>query len=293
MGRLHLFEIQDQPWCPRRWRDCMTELMRFSIDVLAVYDPILPKLRLLMERAGSHRIVDLCSGGAGPWRRLGRALEHETQSKVHVLLTDKYPNVASFERTRANSGGTVDFTAESVDATDVPPALEGARTLFSSFHHFRPEAARQILRDAAVKGAPIGVFEFTERSVFACVSMLFTPLVTLLVVPFLLPFSIWRGLSCLPLPFVPLIATWDGMVSNFRTYSPRELELLVADLHVPGYTWETGRISGRGKLAVTYLLGLPDAPRARRLTPAAEPTMNEMRPSTGPLWSATTGSMRR
>lgn len=253
MDRLQLFEIHDLAGCPRRWRDCMTELMRFSIDLLAVYDPIVPKLRLLMERAGTDRIVDLCSGGAGPWRRLGRALGRDAR----ITLTDKYPNVPSFERTRAESGGTVEFSTASVDATDVPASLDGVRTLFSSFHHFPPATARQILRDAATKGAPIGVFEFTERSVFAFLGMLFTPLVCLLVVPFLLPFSIWRGLSCLPIPFVPFIATWDGIVSNFRTYSPRELERLVAEVDVPNYRWETGRIARRGRLAVTYLIGYP------------------------------------
>lgn len=237
----------------------MTELMRWSIDRLRVYDPVLPKLRLLLARAGTHEIVDLCSGGAGPWRRLGGALEALVGAPVQVLLTDKYPNVASFERARDQSSGHIDFVPGSVDATNVPASLPGVRTLFSSFHHFPPHVAREILRDAAVKGAPIGVFEFTERSVFACLGMLFAPLVSLLVVPFLRPLSIGRALSCVPLPFVPLLATWDGLVSNLRTYSPTELDQLVAGIDLPGYRWETGRLAGgRARLAVTYLLGLPD-----------------------------------
>ena len=261
MSRVHLFEIQDFPWCPRRWRDSMTELMRWSIDLLRVYDPVLPHLRRLLEHAGSAEIVDLCSGGAGPWRRLGGELESLVGGPVRVRLTDKYPNLEAFERARRASTGHVDFVATSVDATEVPASLPGVRTLFSSFHHFPPEVARQILRDAAVKGAPIGVFEFTERSAFAFAGMLFSPLVSLLVVPFLRPFSIWRALSCAPVPFVPVIATWDGIVSNLRTYSPRELESLVASIDVPGYRWETGRIAGGPRLAVTYLLGLPDMQR--------------------------------
>ncbi len=212
--------------------------------------------------------MDLCSGGAGPWRRLAGALAEAGRPAPRVRLTDKYPNVAAFEQASAESGGRLDFVAESIDATSVPASLTGVRTLFSSFHHFPPEAARSILRDAAVKGAPIGVFEFTERSLFAFGGMLFAPLVALLVVPFLRPFSIWRGLSCLPVPFVPVVATWDGLVSNLRTYSPRELERLVAEIDVPGYRWETGRVPGRRNgIAVTYLLGLPDRaddPRSSR-----------------------------
>ncbi len=267
MNRLHLFEIHDAPGCPRRWRDCMTALMRFSIDRLRIYDPILPHLRRLLDHADAPEIVDLCSGGAGPWRRLACALAEPGRPAPRVRLTDKYPNLAAFEEAAAGSAGRLDFVAESVDATAVPETLTGVRTLFSSFHHFRPEMARAILRDAAVKGAPIGVFEFTERSLFAFGSMLFAPIVALLVVPFLRPFSIWRGLSCLPIPFVPVVSTWDGLVSNLRTYSPRELEALVEGVDVPGYRWETGRVPGRRNgIAVTYLLGLPDRPRSSRDT---------------------------
>lgn len=258
MGRLHLFELHDLPWCPRIWRDSLTGLMRWSIDLLRVYDPILPQLRTLLERAGTREIVDLCSGGAGPWTRLGGALERMMGGPVKVLLTDKYPNLAVFRRMRDQSAGQVDFIGESVDATAVPPRLTGVRTLFSAFHHFPPERAREILRDAAENGVPIGVFEMTERSIVGCLAMLLTPLVALLVVPFLRPFSIWRALSCLPIPFMPLLATWDGLVSNLRTYSPAELERLTAAIDVPGYRWESGKLAGSlTRLPVTYLLGLP------------------------------------
>lgn len=259
MGRLQLFEIHDFPWCPRILRDALTALMCRAIDVLHVYDPILPQLQRLIECAHARRIVDLCSGSGGPWRRLGAQLDRLVGTPVPVVLTDKYPNLDSFEALRRQSQGRVEFIAESVDATNVGAHLRGVRTLFSAFHHFPPPVARQILRDAAVKGDPIGIFEFTERSLLACFGMLFTPLVALLVVPFLRPFSMWRILSCVPVPVLPLLATWDGFVSNLRTYSPEELAALVADIDVPGYRWQTGRIrGGPTRLPVTYLLGCPD-----------------------------------
>jgi hypothetical protein len=262
VARLQLFEIHDFPWCPRIFRDSLTALMRWAIDLLHVYDPILPQLQKLLERAHTRQIIDLCSGSGGPWGRLGAPLDRLAGAPVPVLLTDKYPNLEAFEQVRQQSAGRVDFIAESVDATNVAAHLHGVRTLFSSFHHFPPPVARQILRDAAEKGDPIGIFEFTERSLIACFGMLFTPLVALLVVPFLRPLSAWRILSCFPVPLLPLLATWDGFVSNLRTYSPEELDALVADIDAPGYRWQIGRIrGGPTRLPVTYLLGVPGSDR--------------------------------
>ena len=42
---------------------------------------------------------------------------------------------------------------------NVPESLNGFRTLFSSFHHFRPEQARAILANAMEKKQAIAVFE--------------------------------------------------------------------------------------------------------------------------------------
>lgn len=259
MSRLQLFEIQDLPWCPVVFRDAVTALMRWSIDLMRVYHPILPQLQRLLGHSAKPQIIDLCSGAAGPWRRLGSALDERCGATVPVLLTDKYPNRDALALVRDQAQSQVDFVGDSVDATQVPAQLEGVRTLFSSFHHFPPTLARQIMRDAAEHGVPIGIFEFTERSLFASVSMLFAPLVALLVIPFLRPFSLRRLFSCLPIPFVPLMAFWDGFVSNLRTYSPQELERLAAGVRVPGYRWEAGIIPrSLTRLGVTYLLGLPE-----------------------------------
>ncbi len=259
MARLHLFEIQDSAACPRIWRDSMTGLMRWAIDILRVYDPVLPHLQVLLQSCGSHQIIDLCSGGGGPWHRHGALLEALVGAPVSVLLTDKFPNHNTFRRVSEGSEGRINFVAAPIDATNVPEDLVGVRTLFSSFHHFPPSIAKAILRDAALKGAPIGVFEMTERSFSACVCMLFTPILATLVVPFLKPRYMWQVLSCFPLPLLPCVAMWDGMVSILRTYSLRELEELVADIKVPGYCWKTGRIrGGLTRLPITFLLGVPE-----------------------------------
>ncbi len=60
---------------------------------------------------------------------------------VRVTLTDKFPNLEAFERARSQSGNMIEFVTEPVDARAVPRELKGFRTIFNSFHHFRPPDA--------------------------------------------------------------------------------------------------------------------------------------------------------
>lgn len=54
---------------------------------------------------------------------------------VHASLTDLYPNPSSGLHPR------IRWQLDPLDATRVPPRLTGVRTMFSAFHHFRPNAA--------------------------------------------------------------------------------------------------------------------------------------------------------
>jgi len=73
------------------------------------------------------------------------------------------------------------YLPEPVDVTGVPDELVGFRTLFSAFHHFRPEQARAILGDAVRKHQGIAIFEGTYHSALAMFLMLLVPLMVLLV----------------------------------------------------------------------------------------------------------------
>lgn len=256
MRRLHLLEIEDQPWCPPVLRDAATDFLQFTIVAGDVYAPVVPLLQAALERTGARQVVDLCSGGGGPWPGLLSSLD-SGDARLQVRLTDRYPNRAAFERANARTGGRLAFHAEPVDAAAVPAGLAGFRTLFTSFHHFRPDAARSILADAVRGGRGIGVFEMTQRSVLSIISILLSPLFVLLVTPFIRPFRGSRLLWTYLVPVVPLLVLWDGLVSCLRTYTPRELQEMVDSLDAPGYTWQIGQVKGRAPVPVTYLLGIP------------------------------------
>lgn len=259
MKRFQLIEIGDQDWLPNSLRDALTDYLQFVNNLTQPYTPIIPQLGRALEQTNTRQIIDLCSGGAGPWLSLQPALPKS--DLISVRLTDKFPNLPAFQRADSVSQGALEFVAESVDATDVPNELIGFRTLFSSFHHFRPAEARAILSDAVRKRQGIGIFEATHRSALAILLMFITPLLVLIFTPFIRPFRWSRFLWTYLVPIVPVIVLFDGIVSCLRTYTPAELRKLTAEISSETqYQWEIGEQRVKGKpLPVTYLLGYPIA----------------------------------
>jgi hypothetical protein len=257
MRRIHFIEIEDEPWCPNSIRDAATDYLQFVIQKANPYQTVLKKLQNALEFTRRTEIVDLCSGGGGPWSNLIPALKFD-EPQMKVRLTDKYPNLDSFNRLREFFPDNINFSTESVDAAQVPKNLKGFRTLFTSFHHFRPKQARQILTDAVANNEGIAIFEFTQRKISAILAMLLTPLFVLLVTPFIRPLRFSRIFWTYIIPTVPLLVGFDGVVSCLRTYTPPELQELSGGLSEK-YQWEVGELPVKGSIVpVTYLIGYPD-----------------------------------
>jgi hypothetical protein len=258
MGRVHLFEFEDMPWCPRAVRDGGTDWLQFMQNTFRGFDTIAPKLRDLMSRTRRTDVIDLCSGGGGPWLTLERTLA--ASGDVSVTLSDFFPNEAAFQDAESRSNGRISCLRESIDATNVPEELDGVRTLFNSFHHFRPDQAQAILADAVRKRRPIAVFEWSDsRWIGILMNLFLMPLWLLLLTPLVRPFRWSRLLLTYALPAIPAIVLVDGAVSMLRIYSPSELDDLVR--RIPGgdaFEWEIGTQKvPRALVGVTYLMGWP------------------------------------
>jgi hypothetical protein len=72
MRRIELHEIHDHPGFPAMLRDLVTDGMQALWNFGNTYKPILGDLLRGMKQAGSREVLDLCSGGGGPWIRLAR-----------------------------------------------------------------------------------------------------------------------------------------------------------------------------------------------------------------------------
>lgn len=253
MKRRQLFEIEDIGWVPGSLRDTGTDLLRFATSLTKPYHRAFPRIVEEVKRSNTTHIVDLCSGGGGPIAQLATALD-EAGLDVQITLTDLHPNRRAAQ-TMAGSSGWLAYEREPVDATAVPAHLTGFRTLFTSFHHFEPGAARKILVDAVEARQPIGIFELTQRKVPLMLFSLTNIPVALALTPFVRPFRLSRLLWTYS-GFGPLLFWWDGMVSCMRSYTVGDLKAMVQGLPRNDYDWQIGIEPGR-PAGITYLIGVP------------------------------------
>jgi hypothetical protein len=252
-------ELEDHPWLPQVIRDGITDFLAYIVSRMRLFEDIGPLLGEALVRTNTQRVIDLCAGAGGPWLALKASTTHPALRDVHVLLTDCYPNVCALNETHNASGGHIDFMSESIDAQCVPGRLNGFRTLFSSFHHFAPDAARAIIRDAVDHGRGLAIFESTQRHPLMFAYMLFTPLIVLLTLPFHRGLRLSKLFWTYLIPAIPLAVMFDGIVSCLRTYTPDELHQLVDS--VAGserYHWVFGvQRLGPLPIGVTYMIGYP------------------------------------
>jgi hypothetical protein len=258
LPRLQLIELEDSPWLPRFLRDMMTEYLRWVMDASGCYDPAAPMIAALLRRSGGRDVVDLASGGGGPWLRLLPMIDAELGTAVRVMLTDLHPNLDAVARAARQSRGAIRGHAEPVDATDVPVDLRGVRTMFTALHHLPPDAVHQVMRAASVAHEPFVAFELTTRSLLGVLTMVASLLLVLLSAPFVRPFRWERLVLTWLIPVLPVCIVWDGIVSACRSYTVPELRVFAAAVASDDYQWTVGRIEKwPARMALTYVIGQP------------------------------------
>ncbi len=262
MRRRHAFEWEDQPWFPSFLRQYMMDFLRFVLQTGNLYQPITSVLIDGLQQTKNDVILDLCSGAGGAVKSIQHNIKKATGKTISFVLTDLFPNMQAYKLLQKQTNGSIIFYMQPVDATCVPPGLQGFRTIFSGFHHFDEAAAKQVLQNAMDAGEGIAIFDGGNRSVFFIVLILiFHPVAFLLFTPFIKPFSLQRLLFTYLLPVVPLCTIWDGIASVLRLYKPDELLQLAHqtknNLHV--YKWQAGIVTNRIGIRITYLFGVPSA----------------------------------
>ena len=258
MGRLHLFEIHEQPWCPLDVKIGVRDAL-YTAWKLFFWKNTIPHLSDLIQKSDSSHIIDLCSGNGGPMPLIVNELMDKNPD-LSVTLTDLFPYkewINPLQKSKQNQ--KLKYHPQAINAKNVPSDMVGCRTLFESFHHVTPDEATHILRDAVQSKQPIAVFEFQRPSLFHAITTYpinLVPISSWLHL-FHTPFS-WKKLFLTIVPIIPFIIVLDGIVSVLRTYSTEELRDVATKAGCEGYRWEIRQSKDLGNGLMTCLIGWPD-----------------------------------
>jgi polyphosphate kinase 2 len=278
LPRAHLFEFNDRNWVPASLRDTIVETLSRSLDWGGFLRPLVPVMEDFLSAAGTREVLDLCAGAAGPALILTDEAERIGIRAPRFLITDLFPRVPIWTHARAQHPESIDFIAEPVDATRIPASLSDgrARVIVNAFHHFPPEVAGAILRDAVESQASIFIAESFERDPRGAFPLIPIGIPSLLATPLLSPRDrlakiAWTWLT----PIALAAGTWDALISTLRIYSQPDLLEMVSPFG-QGYEWTYGTydypFGGRG----CYFQGIPAKPRTKAPTQAtARRTMDE------------------
>lgn len=251
--RFHLFEFEDLTWLPKTFRRLITDLLSYQINRFGIYEATISKLIEVLDKTGHNTIIDLCSGSGGPAISIREKASKATGRDIRLVLTDKYPNLEAFAKIKEEHVTTI---KESIDAVEVGQRLVGMRTLFTAFHHFKPDQAQSILQSVVDAKMPIGIFEITERKPGSLMTLIVAPITCLIFSLFIRPYKISRFFWTYVVPIVPIIYTWDGLVSNIRTYTKEEWHEMT-EKYKDRFVWETGELISKFHIKVSYLVGYP------------------------------------
>ena len=259
MKRIDLFEFEDFAWFPNWMRICLTRLIVVMHKFLKSSDDLVPLIKRAFKYSNNNTIVDLCSGSGGPMIEVFKDLAGEQRnSNVELILTDLYPNLEMASKINDSAIKNLSYKTTPVNASHVNTELIGVRTMVGSFHHMKPDTARQILINAKESKEPICIYEISDNSHPTFLWWIAIPIIfimALVITPFVRPLT-WKQLIFTYLvPIIPLCFAWDGAVSNVRTYSLEDLDILLEGLESEDYKWEKGKITKKANKI--YLLGIP------------------------------------
>ncbi|KAI1504787.1 hypothetical protein F5X99DRAFT_405788 [Biscogniauxia marginata] len=257
--RMHLFEIDDQPWFPpflrahvqsgltHAWTTCIPYLQSCSPATL-VANTLLRELGASVSR---YTYIDFCAGAGGPTPFIEKALNRQLLSaqpsssagaaaqppptSVEFILTDLHPHISSWEAASKKSQH-LSYVPEPVDASNVSTELiqqhnpEGKnvfRLYNLAFHHFDDNLARAILKNTVETSEGFGIFELQDRTPSSLLSCVLFGVFVLLLAPAFYWWSPERLFFIYVLPVIPFVLVFDGVVSCLRTRTLQEVEVLL------------------------------------------------------------------
>jgi hypothetical protein len=211
-------ELEDHSWFPPVLRNFQTEFIGFVVATFNVYDVFVQYLKTLMLPV--QPMTDLCAGSGEPAISIFRI----SNCFSRLFLSDKYPNALKFH------DGKISHDIVKIDVLEIEFKLGTYYTMFNAFHHFTDEDKLKIAQKIRASGSLAFLVEILEPTIFCLLKVfLITTVGSLLLTPFILPFSLKRLFFTYIFPVNILAITFDGIVSVFKSRSVKQYQKLFAD----------------------------------------------------------------
>jgi len=215
-------ELEDYSWFPSVLRNFQTEFIGFVVSRFNVYDAFIKHLKALSRSQQS--MTDLCSGSGEPAITIFR----KSNCFSHLYLSDKYPG--DFTTTET----TISYEMQSADVLRIEYKEGTCYTMFNAFHHFTDEEKVSIAQSIQHSGSDAFIVEILEPNFIVLLKVLFaTTIGSLVLTPFMTPFSLKRLFLTYILPVNILAITYDGIVSVFKSRTVKQYQDLFADTGKP------------------------------------------------------------
>jgi hypothetical protein len=162
-------------------------------------------------------MFDLCSGSGEP----AVSIFKSSGLQGNLFLSDKYPGIhKKFEN-------NIKYIDERTDALNHIFQPDHMYTMFNAFHHFNDREKLRIissLRDSGAKGFFVEILRPGPLNILKILTA--TTIGTLILTPFVRPFSLSRFLLTYIIPVNIITITFDGLVSIIKSRSVKHYQAL-------------------------------------------------------------------
>ncbi|SFT82399.1 hypothetical protein SAMN05216474_2569 [Lishizhenia tianjinensis] len=259
MKRIHLFEFEDLHFFPEFLRNSMTNYLNAFHRVIKTKNDLSLVVKKALKISKATHIQDLCSGAGGPMPDVLREIQKDKEFEhLQLTLSDLYPNQQALKKFEAVND--INYLSSPVNAASIPKQENTLVTMICSMHHMPPKVAKEILLNAQHNNQCICVYEISDNSypiVLFPINFLIGLIMPFFVTPFVKNITWHQILFTYFIPLLPILISWDGTVSNVRTYTKSDWQELMGNDLSEKYTWEIETVGD--KMKKIYVLGYPKA----------------------------------
>lgn len=211
-------ELEDYYWFPSVLRNFQTEFIGFVVSKFNVYNVFIQHLKTM--KLSVLPVTDLCSGSGEPAISIFR----KSQCFSRLQLTDKFPGTLNI------NDENISYDVKSTDVLEMAFNPGTYYTMFNAFHHFTDEEKLNIVQDIKNSDCTAFIVEILEPTVWCLLKVVFTTtLGSLVLTPFISPFSLKRMIFTYFIPINIITITFDGIVSVLKSRSLTQYQYLFAN----------------------------------------------------------------